>query len=135
LTPFPASRRGLRRSLVAGAFYDAALGLFILIAGPGAMAALGHPVAGSSFFFRLAALPLLLLPWLYVAAARAEAIDLFRGSVLWVRGAGGLFVLLLAGFLRPAPLALFAAIGIVDLVFCALHALLWSAPRVDRVPG
>lgn len=132
MPPAPA-RRGLRRSLAAGAVYDAALGLFIVFAGPAAMAALGHPPAGTSFYFRLGALPLLLLPALYLAAARSPQIDAFRGPVLWARGGGGAILLLLVAALRPDPAWLFAAVAGVDLALAVVHALLWrSAP--DRAP-
>lgn len=127
--PAAPSRRGLRASLVAGAVYDAALGLFILLAGPGAMAGLGHPLTGDSpFYFRLAALSLLLLPVLYLAAARSPGVDAFRAPVLWARGGGGAIVLILAAILRPAPAWLFVLLGTADLAFALVHAFLWRRP-------
>lgn len=127
--PAARPRRGLRASLLAGAIYDAVLGLFILFAGPGVMAGLGHPLTGGSpFYFRLAALSLLLLPALYLAAARSPGVDAFRAPVLWARGGGGAIVLILVAILRPAPAWLFVTLGAADLAFALVHAVLWRRP-------
>lgn len=129
-----ATRRALRGSLAAGAVYDLVLGLFILALGPAAMAAVGSPVPGSTFFFRLAALPLFVLPVLYVSAAHAPAVDAFRAPVLWARGGGGAFVLVLTALVRPGAAGVFLAVGAADLVWALVHALLWRAPRRPTPP-
>ena len=120
------SRPALRRTLLAGAVYDLVLGLFILFLGRTAMARLGHPLPDHAvFYFSLASLPLLVLPALSAAAARATDPDPFRPAVLWARGAGGALVLLLALTLRPEPLWLFLIVGTLDGVWACLHAALW----------
>ncbi len=126
------SHRALRTSLLAGAAYDLALGLFILVFGPRAMAGLGSPVTGSEFYFHLAALPLLVLPVLYAGAARSPAVDAFRPSVLWARGGGGAFVLILAALLRPVGAGVFVAVGAADLGWALVHAVLWRSPGPSR---
>jgi hypothetical protein len=120
------ARSGLRRSLIAGAVYDVALALFIVFAGEGAVARLGAPLpAGALFFFRLAALPLLLLPALYLAAAAAGDPGPFKAAVLWARGGGGAILIGLALLHRPEPLWLFLGVGVADLAWWAVHGLLW----------
>jgi hypothetical protein len=123
-----APRRALRASLLAGAAYDLALGLFILVLGPPVMTGLGSPIQGSTFLFRLAALPLFVLPVLYAVAARSPAVDAFRPAVLWARGGGGAFILALTAILHPGAAGVFTAIGLVDLGWAAIHALLWRTP-------
>jgi hypothetical protein len=118
----------LRRSLIAGAAYDVVLAAFILLAGDDALARLGAPLpAGALFFFRLAALPLLLLPALYLAAAVAGDPGSFKAAVLWARGGGGAILIGLALLHRPQPLWLFLGVGVADLAWCAVHGLLWRA--------
>ena len=119
-----ANRRALRRSLGAGALYDLVLGLGILLAGPELGDALGAPVR-DPFHFHLAALPLLLLPALYGAAARAADPDPFRPAVLWARGGGGALLLAFTAAFRPEAPAVYVAIGALDLAWAALHAALW----------
>jgi len=122
------ARSGLRRSLIAGAVYDLALALFIVFAGEGTVARLGAPLpAGTLFFFRLAALPLLLLPALYLAAAAAANPGPLMAAVLWARGGGGAILIGLALLHRPQPLWLFLGVGAADLAWCAVHGLLWRA--------
>ncbi len=128
MNPAGPGRRRLRASLVAGAVYDLGLGAFIMTAGPRAIrAAAGLPPA-DLFTFRLAALPLFLLPALYLAAARARAVDPFRAPVLWARGAGGAIVIALAVLHHPPGAAVYAAVGIADLAWAAVHAALWGRP-------
>ena len=119
------SRGALRASLRAGAVYDVVLGIGILFLGRRLLAALGYAVLPPAFLFRLAALPLFLLPALYLAAARATDPDPFRGPVLWARGVGGLIVLALVLAHRPPAAGIYAAVGAADLVWAAVHAGLW----------
>ena len=121
----PADRKPLRQSLVVGAAYDLVLGVYILILGRPTLEALGHPVPEPGFYFLLAALPLLLLPALYLSAARSESLNAFRPAVLWARGGGGAIVLLLTLSLQPAVSWLFLAIGALDLGWAVLRRLLW----------
>ena len=122
----PPARRGLRRSLAAGGVYDLALGIFILLAGRPVMAGLGHPVPDhAAFYFALGALPLLLLPALYVAASRAADLGPFRLPALWARAGGGGMLVFLSIAFRPEPIWIFLAIGILDGMWAALHAILW----------
>jgi hypothetical protein len=125
----PPDRRGLRVSLVAGAGYDLFLGAFIFLAGRWAMEALGHPVGDPGFYFLLAGLPLLILPVLYMTAARSAAIGAFRPAVLWARGGGGLLIVLLTLWLRPGVAWLFFGIGLLDLAWALLHRTLWRSPK------
>ncbi len=121
-------RVGLRRSLIAGAAYDVALAAFILLAGGDMLARLGAPLPlGALFFFRLSALPLLLLPALYLSAAVAGDPGPFRPAVLWARGGGGAILIALALLHRPQPLWLFLGVGVVDVAWWVLHATLWRA--------
>jgi hypothetical protein len=123
-----APRRGLRGSLRAGAAYDLALALFIVTAGPATMARLGAPLSGDArFLFRLASLPLWILPALYLTAARSPNPDPFRPAVLWARLGGGFILIAVALLDRAHPLALFLAVGAADLLWGAIHALLWRA--------
>lgn len=129
--------RGLRLSLRLGAAYDLALALFILSVGPAAMARMGAPLPeGAAFYYRLASLPLILLPALYLAAASAREPDPFRPAVLWARGGGGLFLIALTLLHAARPAWLFLGIGLGDLLWGALHAALWrgarKAPIADR---
>ena len=122
-------RTWLRRSLVAGAVYDLVLGLFVLTLGPDLMARLGHPLSVAAlFYFRLAALPLCILPIVYISAARSPHVDAFRIPVLGLRGLGGGLVLA-SLLLGPEPAWLFLAIGFGDLGWAMLHAFLWRASR------
>ncbi len=125
----------LRGSLVAGAAYDLVLGAFILAAGPAVLAALGAPVPPGAFHLRLAALPLLVLPALYLAAARAPDPGPFRFPVLWARSAGGAILLLLALAARPGAAWLYLVLGSVDLGWGVLHAVLWPRPGPDPATG
>ena len=129
MSGLPSDRRGLRISLVAGAAYDVALGVFILLVGRRVMDALGHPVPEPGFYYMLGALPLLVLPVLYASAARSSAIDAFRPAVLWARGGGGLLLLGLTLRLEPEPAWIFFTVGIADVLWAGIHRLLWSAPR------
>jgi hypothetical protein len=122
-------RTGLRRSLVAGAVYDLALGIFVLTVGPAVMARLGHPLSGAGpYYFRLAALPLCILPVVYLSAARSPQVDAFRAPVLGLRVLGGGLVLA-SLLLGPQPASLFLAIGLGDLAWAGLHAFLWRGSR------
>jgi len=124
----PSDRRALRLSLAGGALYDVLLAVLLLTAGERILARLGHPVQ-EPFFFFLAALPLLLLPVLYVAAARAEDLDEFRPPVLWARVGGGAMVILFTLVLRPPVLWLYLLVGGLDLAWAAIHFSLWRPPR------
>jgi hypothetical protein len=114
----------LRRTLLAGAFYDLVLGAGTALAGPAILASLGAPVA-DRFLFTLALLPLFVLPVLYRAAARASDLAPFRLPVLWARAGGGGLILVLTLVLRPGAAGIYLAIAVVDLGWAALHAALW----------
>jgi len=125
---FPSDRRSLRVSLALGAIYDILVALFILSAGERVLDRLGYPVE-EPFFFSLAALPLLILPVLYVAAARAEDLDEFRPPVLWARTGGGLILVLFTLIHSPGAAWVFLLLGALDLGWAALHFSLWRPPR------
>lgn len=129
MSSFPPHRRALRLSLAAGAVYDLVLGLVILVAGEKLLAALGSPGVEPRFYLYLGALPLLLLPALYLVAARSAAVDAFRPAVVWARGGGGSILILLTVLLGPPVPGLFMAIGVADLLWLAVHLRLWAASR------
>ena len=127
----PRNRRALRRGLVAGAFYDLLLGAFMLLAGPWTMHRLGQLLEEPAlYWFRLSALPLLILPLVYLTAARSRHIDAFRTPILALRGFGGGLVLA-SLFLGPRPAWLVLVIGLLDLGWALLYFVLWR--RRDRV--
>ncbi len=129
-------RRGLRRSLVAGAVYDLGLALVILLAGQSLLARLGAGLPEAcAFYLRLGALPLLLLPALYLAAAAAGDPDPFRAAVLWARGGGGAALLVFTLLDGPQPFRLFLALGLMDLIWCGLHWRLWRVGPGPRSAG
>jgi hypothetical protein len=117
-------RRALRRSLYLGAVYDLLLGLFVLTAGARVLAALGQPLP-DRLHFHLALLPLVLLPALYVSAARATDPDPFRPAVLWARTGGGVLILLATALWRPEAVWIYASIGVGDLAWAGVHWGLW----------
>ena len=118
-------RTALRRSLMAGAVYDLCLGAFVLVLGPWMMARLNEPLDGPAlYYFRLSALPLCVLPLVYFAAARSVHVDAFRLPVLGLRGLGGALVLA-SLVLGPRPAWLVLTIGLLDLAWAWLHAMLW----------
>lgn len=121
------AERGLRTTLRAGAAYDLALGAAIVLAGERALGALGAEPPCSPFFFRLSALPLFLLPALYLAAAAARETRPFRAPVLFVRIVGGLLVAALALWYRPDAWGGYVAIGAADWIWAAVHAAWWRA--------
>jgi len=130
VTIFPSDRRALRASLALGAIYDILLALFLLGTGERILERLGHPVP-APFFFSLAALPLLILPVLYVAAARAEDLDEFRPPVLWARTGGGLMLILFTLIHSPGASWIYILVGALDLAWAAVHLFLWRPPRSD----
>jgi hypothetical protein len=93
-------RAGLARVLGASAAFDLiALGLLWWMPG-WLLDAFGHPAPAEPFLFRLAALPLLMAPVVYVMAARdaRPASPLVTASIgLRVVGAAGIIALLLIG--------------------------------------
>jgi hypothetical protein len=124
--------RLLRGSLAAGALYDLILGLFMLMAGPSTLSRLGQPLEGPAlYWFYLSALPLFLLPFLYVTAAHSPHLDAFRTPVLAMRGLGGALVLA-SLWLGPRPAWLVALIGLVDLGWAGLYFLLWRQFLLGR---
>ena len=127
--PAGRDRRPLRRSLVAGAVYDLALGLFIVLFGPRALVALGYPVPDPVFLFYLSGLALFILPVLYGAASRAAQVDPFRAPVLWARAGGGAFILLVTLLFPPPGAWIYAGVAAADLVWAAVHAALWNRDR------
>lgn len=129
------TRRALRRSLVAGAVYDLLLAAFVLFFAAGFLRFLGHPDPSSPFHFRLAALPLLLLPALYLGAARARELQAFRLPVLWARGGGGSLVILGALIHRPDATWIYLAVGALDLGWGALHLILWREASAGEAPA
>ena len=100
----------------------------MLTLGPWAMRLLGEPLEGQAlYFFRLSALPLCILPLVYMTASRSPHLDTFRIPVLGLRGLGGALVLVSLAF-GPRPAWLVAAIGLLDLGWAAVHAILWKRP-------
>lgn len=81
-----------------------------------------HPPPAEPFLFRLSALPLLLLPPVYLAAAStpAQRPDLVRLCVL-IRTLGGACILLLIGWQRPAVPGPYLFFAIVDWVWAAAY--------------
>ena len=119
-------RVALRRSLVLGALYDVILGLFMLLAGAWVMQRLGQPLEGPAlYWFRLSALPLCILPVVYLNAARSPHLDAFRVPVLALRGLGGALVLA-SMLLGPRPAWLVLCVGLADLGWAGLYAYLWG---------
>jgi hypothetical protein len=136
MTESPLPRRALRISLLGGAVYDLVLGCLILVQGGRIMDALGAPVTGFSFYFALASTPLFILPVLYSVAAFSDPMDGFRAPVLWARGGGGLFIVLLVILHRPGAAWVFVLIGLADLGWAVLHASLWrSLPEGSWSPS
>jgi hypothetical protein len=117
--------RGLRLSLLGGAVYDLALGILIVTRGDDILSAFGRPVDACRFYFLLGALPLFLLPALYVSAATARETEPFRLAVLWARGGGGLALVGLTAWTRPGVAWLFVVLGVLDLLWAGLHGGLW----------
>ncbi len=119
------NRQALRQGLITGALYDLALGLFMLVAGPWTMNRLGEPLEGQAlYWFRLSALPLCVLPVVYLTAARSSHLDAFRTPVLALRGLGGGLVLA-SLLLGPRPAWLVLVIGVIDLSWAVLYVNLW----------
>lgn len=82
-----------------------------------------HPVPAEPFLFRLAALPLLMAPVVYVLAARTRESGLVTASIgLRVVGAIGIIGLLLVH--RPAGAGAYWTFAGTDLVWAALYARL-----------
>ena len=101
----------------------------MLTLGPRTMTLLGEPLEGQAlYFFRLSALPLCVLPLVYMTASRSSHLDAFRVPVLGLRGVGGALVLASLA-LGPRPVWLVLAIGFVDLAWAALYAVLWKRPH------
>jgi hypothetical protein len=115
----------LRLSLRLGAIYDLLLAGTVLLAGRSLFNLLGIPLPEPYFYLPLATLPLILLPVLYLAAARAGDCDPFRAPVLWARGGGGGVILMIALLEAPTGMGLLVAIGIVDLLWAGIHGALW----------
>jgi hypothetical protein len=118
-------RPALARVLWLSAAWD--LGSFVLLmAMPGWLLELfRHPVPAEPFLFRLAGLPLLMAPVVYVMAARdaRPASPLVTASIgLRVVGAAGIVALLLAS--SPAGSAAYWTFAVVDLGFAGLVAAL-----------
>jgi hypothetical protein len=127
----PRNRRALRRSLVLGALYDLLLGAFMLVAGPWTLHRLGQSLENPAlYWFRISALPLFLLPLVYLTAARSRHIDSFRTPIIALRGLGGALVLA-SLLLGPRPAWLVLVIGVLDLGWALLYFVLWR--RRDRV--
>jgi hypothetical protein len=89
-----------------------------------------HPVPAEPFLFRLSALPLLLLPPVYLAAASTAAgrPELVRLCVL-IRGLGGAAILLLVLWQRPAAPGPYLCFAIVDWLWAGAYL------AAGRTPG
>ena len=120
----PASS-SLATSLRLGAVYDWILGAAIIATPPTLLSALRFPPPADTFLFRLAALPLVLFPFVYLHAARhpTPQAGAVRLSVL-LRGVGGTILGLLALTHRPAGAGVYLAIAFADLAWAGLHAAL-----------
>ncbi len=112
----------LRIALYSSVAYDWAA-LVLLMAMPAWLfRVLGHPVPLEPFLFRMSALPLAVLPVVYLMAAKdpQRHPDLVRASI-WLRVVGALSIAVVVAWQRPpAPLAyvLFVA---GDLVWAAVY--------------
>jgi len=117
--------RGLVASLWFGAFYDWCLAAAILFATPEFMEAIRFPPPADPFLFRLAALPPLLFPVVYVAAARDPAGRPWavRASVQF-RIVGGVLLAGLAWIHHPPGYAVYMKAALFDIVLGVAHAVL-----------
>ncbi len=110
-------------SLVASAAYDW-LGFLLLWTMPGWLFRLfAHPVPSDAFLFRLAALPLLLLPLVYLSAARmGSACPILVRLSIALRVVGALSIALLVLWHRPEGWGAYVCFAAGDLVWAALYA-------------
>lgn len=116
--------RALRISLIAGALYDVAFAVVLVVAPTLPERILSLPQPGETFYLWLLAVLLSMLAAFYLLAAWDPFS--YHGNVavaIGGRTAGGL-VLLLATVGRP-DLAGLLPLAIGDLVFAALHAIFW----------
>lgn len=118
--------RHLAWSLRAGACYDWIFAAAVLGATPELMRALHFPIPEDMLLFRLTAMPLILFPLVYWAAAadpkgRPWAV---RISLAY-RLIGGAMLGILALIHRPAGLRTFLIATIIDFLWGTLHAVLW----------
>ena len=72
------------------------------------------------------------LPALYLAAARAAAVDPFRAPVLWARGGGERSSSCFALLVPPPGAWIYLAVGGLDLVWAAVHRPSGTADRSRR---
>lgn len=113
----------LATSLRLGAVYDWLLGAAIIAAPPALFSALRFPPPADLFLFRLAALPLLLFPFVYLHAVRhpTSGAPGVRLSIL-LRALGGTILGLLTLAHRPPGAGVYLAIAVIDIAWAALHA-------------
>ncbi len=115
----------LSLSLWAGAVYDWTLAAAIFLATPGFMAWLGFPSPVDPFLFRLSAMPPLLFPVVYVAAARDPVGSPWavRASIQ-LRLVGGLLLLCLTLVHQPPGAGVYLKAAAVDVLLGLIHFLL-----------
>jgi hypothetical protein len=124
------SQRALTAVLSISALYDwTAFGLLTVMP-PWLLALFDHPVPRDPFLFRLAALPLLLLPLVYLAAARwgVACPPLVRLAVL-LRVVGALGIAVLTVTHRPDGAAAYWFFVLGDLGWAGLYWLLGPGRR------
>lgn len=115
------------RSMAAGAAYDAAFALAILVFAGAALALLRIPLPEDLLYFRFIGVLLILLAALYVLPAREPR--RYQGVVAVAAGGRFLGFLYLAwAWRRGAPDA-FLALACGDLLFAAAHGSLLTAAR------
>jgi len=121
---------GLRASILAGILYDWIVAILSFAAHPALLAAMRLPPPPEPFHFKFSALLLVILPVFYLLPWRD--VQRYSGVV------GAMIVARLAGFaylsLYGAALhvpASYAAFGVADLVFAALHAFLARRARLS----
>jgi hypothetical protein len=115
------------------AFYDW-LAFVLLMILPGWLLALfSHPVPEDLFTFRMAAMPLLVFPVVYLFAAQHGAVC---RPLVWVslcvRWLGALAIAALTLLHRPAGEGAYWFFAVGDLVWGTLY--LWGALRTEPVP-
>lgn len=121
----------LSRILRVSALYDWIAFVLLMILPQWLLDLFGHPYPGELFFFRMAALPLLVFPVVYLFAARygSACLPLVRLSVC-IRWLGALAIALLTLAHRPEGQGAYWFFVAGDLIWGALY--LWASRRTAR---
>lgn len=118
---------GLRRTLWASVIYDLSAFVLLLWMPAWLLELFSHPVPAEPFLFRLAALPLVLLPLIYAMAAR-DPVERWMLTVasfrlrLW----GGVTIAAVVAWQKPEVPAPYLVFAIGDWVWAGL---VWLAAR------